>query len=106
MRARILVTGRVQRVGYRNFVRVMANRNRVNGIVRNLNNGMVEIFADGPKENVDQFIRSIQPKNPTITTAIVEGIEINTEGSPGFSSPWKEYGDRFIIDRSRSVLNV
>ena len=52
-RIHIFVTGRVQGVFFRQSTRVMAIKNNVNGLVRNLNDGRVEIIAEGEESNID-----------------------------------------------------
>lgn len=50
------VSGRVQQVGYRQTCRSTARSLGLVGWVRNLNDGRVEIFAQGDSENVDRLI--------------------------------------------------
>ena len=52
-RIHIFVTGRVQGVFFRQSTRVMAIKNNVNGWVRNLGDGRVEIVAEGQESNID-----------------------------------------------------
>lgn len=47
---RFVVTGRVQGVGYRNFVERLAGEIGVDGYVRNRRDGSVEVFAMGKPE--------------------------------------------------------
>jgi acylphosphatase len=54
VRARIVVRGKVQMVGFRAFVVRMARR--VGGTVRNLPDGSVECIAEGPQIDVDELI--------------------------------------------------
>jgi len=54
-----IVHGAVQGVGYRWFVKRMARRNGVDGIVRNAANGSVEILADADEQRVLQFEKDI-----------------------------------------------
>jgi acylphosphatase len=49
---RYVVTGRVQGVGYRNFVEHTAEKIRVGGYVRNRRDGSVEVFAMGTPEEL------------------------------------------------------
>jgi acylphosphatase len=53
------VHGKVQGVGYRYLVLVMAKRHRINGIVRNVSDGSVEIFAIGNADSIDAFAKGI-----------------------------------------------
>ena len=55
-RIHIFVTGRVQGVFFRQSTRVMAIKNNVNGWVRNLDDGRVEIVAEGETQNIDNFV--------------------------------------------------
>lgn len=47
----------VQGVGFRWFIKQKANNLGLNGVVRNLANGDVEIEAEGKKESVNELIR-------------------------------------------------
>ena len=55
-RIHIFVTGRVQGVFFRQSTRVMAIKNNVNGWVRNLDDGRVEIVAEGETQNIDNLV--------------------------------------------------
>ena len=52
----IFVTGRVQGVFFRQSTRVIAIKNNVNGFVRNLDDGRVEIIAQGEEQNINKLI--------------------------------------------------
>ena len=54
-RIHIFVTGRVQGVFFRQSTRVMAIKNNVNGWVCNLDDGRVEIVAEGEKQTIESF---------------------------------------------------
>jgi len=60
---RYVVTGRVQGVGYRNFVEHTAGKIRVDGYVRNRRDGTVEVFAMGPPEELLK-LRSALERGP------------------------------------------
>ena len=53
----ILISGRVQGVGYRCFARLRAELHNVTGYVRNLPDGSVEVVAEGSRVALEQFIR-------------------------------------------------
>ena len=55
-RIHIFVTGRVQGVFFRQSTRVIAIKNNVNGWVRNLDDGRVEIIAEGEIQNIDALV--------------------------------------------------
>lgn len=61
---RFLVRGRVQRVGFRYFAEEMARIEGINGFVRNLPDGRVEVLAEGDVESVVRFERAIR-RGPT-----------------------------------------
>jgi len=50
---RLYIDGTVQGIFFRQFVKDNAERFNLNGFVRNLEDGKVEVFAEGEKENVD-----------------------------------------------------
>lgn len=56
IRARLLIQGRVQGVGYRANTRRMANKLNLRGWVRNLRNGDVELLVEGSEVEVDRLI--------------------------------------------------
>ena len=49
------VRGRVQGVGYRNFVQQAAARLELTGWTMNLDDGRVEVLAQGPAERLTEF---------------------------------------------------
>jgi len=60
---RYLVTGRVQGVGYRNFVEHTAGKLNVDGYVRNRRDGSVEVFAMGTDEEL-RILRQALERGP------------------------------------------
>ncbi len=52
---RFYVTGRVQGVGYRNYVEHVAGKLGLHGFVRNRRDGRVEVFAMGSPERLGQL---------------------------------------------------
>jgi acylphosphatase len=56
IRCRVIVSGRVQGVFYRDSCRTQAERLGVRGWVRNRPDRTVEIVAEGPRDVVDQFL--------------------------------------------------
>ncbi len=53
---RVLVSGQVQMVGYRQACRSVARSLGLFGWVRNLVDGRVELFAQGSSESIDKLI--------------------------------------------------
>jgi len=59
-RARFLVHGVVQGVGFRWFVRRAGSRLGLSGVARNLPNGDVEVMAEGPPGALDELERELR----------------------------------------------
>jgi acylphosphatase len=57
---RYMVTGRVQGVGYRNFVEHTAGKLNVDGYVRNRRDGSVEVFAMGTAEELLKLRKALE----------------------------------------------
>jgi acylphosphatase len=51
-----LISGRVQGIGYRAFVRASAQKLKISGFVKNLVNGKVEVFAQGDENDLTLFL--------------------------------------------------
>jgi hydrogenase maturation protein HypF len=80
-KARILVQGIVQGVGFRPYIYRLAKSNHINGYVRNLGN-IVEIFAEGKCQDINNFSNDINRKKPPISkinSLEVEWIDDNRE---------------------------
>jgi acylphosphatase len=56
IRYRVLISGRVQGVAYRDSCRRMAEQHGVNGWVRNLPDGSVEAVFEGSSEDVGRLV--------------------------------------------------
>ena len=50
-----LISGEVQGVGYRFFAQRAAARHQVVGYAKNLEDGRVEVWAEGPSQSVESF---------------------------------------------------
>src|SRR5262245_47621728 len=62
--AEILVEGRVQGVGYRDFVRRRALGLGLAGYVMNLKDGRVRIHAEGAREVIEDLVRLLEKGPP------------------------------------------
>ena len=62
-----MATGRVQGVGYRNFVEHIAGKIGVHGYVRNRRDGSVEVFAMGRPEHLEQ-LRTALERGPMMSS--------------------------------------
>jgi acylphosphatase len=52
---KFLISGRVQGVGFRYFVQRSSAKHQVRGYVRNLDDGRVEVLAEGNSKAVEEF---------------------------------------------------
>jgi len=93
IKARMLVKGILQGVGYRAIVKQAARFLGLKGIVRNLDDGRVEIFCEGSKTSLERFRKliDIRGKPEDIMSINVSKIECFEEGEKGYSSAWKPY---------------
>jgi acylphosphatase len=73
MARRLLVSGRVQGVGYRQWVCREAERRGIAGWVRNLRDGRVEALLDGADVVLDAFVEAAREGPPA---ARVESLRV------------------------------
>ena len=66
------VSGQVQQVGYRQSCRQMARSMGLVGWVRNVADGRVEVFAQGPADDVDRLVSWLW-SGPSMS--VVTGVE-------------------------------
>jgi len=71
--AHLTIHGRVQGVGYRFFAQDIAKRLHLTGWVRNLSDGKVEAYAEGPRIVIDEWISHLE-KGPPMSR--VEDIQV------------------------------
>ena len=62
----LLLSGRVQGVGFRYFAEVRAERYNIKGFVRNTYDNKVEIVCQGESDNLDKFILEVK-KGPSFS---------------------------------------
>ncbi|MDB5674187.1 MAG: acylphosphatase [Sphingomonas bacterium] len=60
MMQRLLVSGRVHRVGYRDWTVRNARALGLTGWVRNLSDGRVEILADGDEDSLHKLLEALR----------------------------------------------
>ncbi len=86
---RYTVSGRVQGVGFRNYVEHVAGKLEVHGYVRNRRDGRVEVFAIGTPERLKQLRLALE-QGPMMShvTSVQEELD----------SPDARYLGNFIIE--------
>ena len=80
MRVHILVTGRVQGVGFRYFTATRACTLGLTGTARNLAGGGVEITAEGDRAALETLIGAVRDGPPG---ALVRDVRVVWEDAPG-----------------------
>ena len=80
---RVYITGTVQGVFFRGFIKENAERYNVKGFVRNLEDGRVEIFIEGNVDDVNKMIE-ISKKGPRHSQ--IRKVEIKPERFQGLKS--------------------
>ncbi len=88
VRARLILRGSVQGVGYRFYVTKHAQRFEVTGMVRNLPGSEVEVVAEGERREVEEFIEKVKegPPGAYVTEARV------------FWEPWTGFYPDFRVE--------
>jgi acylphosphatase len=88
-RARILVSGRVQGVFFRDHTQRWASSLGLKGWVRNLYDGRVETVAEGDGEKIEEFIAKLKQGPPMADVTNVETIWEDFKGEfDGFRITW------------------
>lgn len=82
VRRRVIVTGRVQGVWFRDSTRGEAVRLGLNGWVRNLADGSVEAVFEGPAEQVESAVRWVH-RGPE--RAVVDTVTVVSEAPEGLT---------------------
>jgi acylphosphatase len=80
---RLYITGTVQGVFFRAFIKENAEKYDVKGFVRNLEDGRIEIFFEGDADRVNKMVELCEkgPKH-----AQIKNIEIKEEKFQGFKN--------------------
>jgi acylphosphatase len=87
---RAVVSGRVQGVGFRDYVEMRARFLRLAGYVRNLPDGRaVEVIAEGPRDALEQLIEHLR-EGPAMSR--VDAVEIEWGASTG---EYRDFGTAF-----------
>jgi Acylphosphatases len=79
-RLKVRVYGVVQGVGFRNFVKIHADRMGIKGYAMNLSDGSVEVVAEGQEEMLYKLLEKIKQGPPA---AVVEKVDYTFEPYKG-----------------------
>ena len=56
----LFFSGAVQGVGFRFTARILARKHKINGWVKNLADGRVELVANGANKNIGEFLNDLR----------------------------------------------
>jgi len=84
-----MVSGRVQGVGFRNYVEHLADKLGLSGYVRNRRDGSVEVYAMGNGEQLNKLSFALE-KGPMLSHV----TDVREEPD----RPDEQYRDNFIIE--------
>lgn len=82
-RLTVLVSGEVQGVGYRAFVRQYARDNKLAGYAENLSDGRVEVVAEGDEVELEALLHQLR-RGPT--HARVAQVEVMWSDATGLEN--------------------
>jgi acylphosphatase len=85
----VLISGKVQGVGFRNFTQRNAKQLGINGYAKNLPNGKVEVVAEADKARLDALVALLK-KGPRF--ARVDSLEVDERP---FTGEYKTFGIRY-----------
>jgi len=94
---RIFVSGKVQNIGFRNWVMWKAQEFGVTGWVRNLTDGRVEVLVAGDDEAANALIEACRQGSPHSRVDHVEARPDDERAPKGFTK-------RFTVDTSSARL--
>ena len=63
-KAHLIISGRVQGVGFRMFTKIKAENLGLSGWVRNLKDGRVEVVLVGPEEKIEEMLSWLKQGSP------------------------------------------
>jgi acylphosphatase/archaellum component FlaC len=86
--AEIIIHGRVQKAGFRDFIDEMAFNLSLNGYVKNLDDGTVHVICEGEETEIKELVEKINIKQYPIS---VEKIDVT------YKSPTREFKTFEII---------
>ncbi|HXZ98336.1 MAG TPA: carbamoyltransferase HypF [Candidatus Acidoferrum sp.] len=97
-RARLVVKGIVQGVGFRPFVYRIATANRLVGFVRNLGDAGVEVVVEGTPHSISRFVTQLQTEQPP--TSRIHQVDVTHPSETG------EFNDFRILKSSEARVHA
>lgn len=89
MQLYVLISGKVQRVGFRDFTQTNAKQLGINGYAKNLQNGKVEVVAEGDKLQLNALVKKLRqgPRSSKVNDVKIE--------ERAYTGEYKSFGIRF-----------
>jgi acylphosphatase len=81
-----VVSGHVQGVGYRWFVRELASAAGLSGSAANLPDGRVEVEVEGPEDAVASLVAALDGPRAPGSVSRVDSHRAEVQGSTGFTT--------------------
>ncbi|MBN1683643.1 acylphosphatase, partial [Candidatus Bathyarchaeota archaeon] len=94
--AYILISGRVQGVGFRPFIYRLATRYKLKGYVINRGDAGVEVVLEGSEKNIKNLINAVKNESPSVSEINDVKIKYN---------PFRNRFNEFKIDKSKNDNN-
>lgn len=76
---KLIISGRVQGVGFRYFCQATATEMKMKGWVRNLNDGTVELHIEGDESDYASFKRALYDGNRFVGVERIEETDVTEE---------------------------
>ena len=77
---KFIISGEVQGVGYRFFAQRVAASHQIAGYVRNLEDGRVEVLAEGALENIEGFKHDLAAGPEFAHVEKIEEVSVEPNG--------------------------
>jgi acylphosphatase len=90
IRAKIIIKGKVQMVGFRTFIKNSADSFDISGFAENLPDGSVKIVCEGEKAKITEYISYIKQESPSF--AAIDDIKVDYGAYKGEFSSFKRRG--------------
>ncbi len=76
-RAEIIINGRVQKAGFRDFIDEIAFHLNLNGYAKNLDDGTVQVICERKEESIRELLEKINIKQYPIRVEKIDGLGDN-----------------------------
>ena len=103
IRANIVIKGKVQMVGFRTFIKNIADSLNLKGFAENLPDGDLKIVCEGEKDIITEFIEYTRQKSPSF--AAIEHINVEYETYKGEFTTFERRGVD-VLSEDGEVLTV